>query len=90
MTERDTVLADAVGALIDGDANQGITRLAKLIADPSSSWDYPERALLVRELRARGRIAEATAVCADTLRPAVYRTAVIAMRRVCDYKSWRK
>jgi predicted Ser/Thr protein kinase len=83
-TERDAALAIAVHALLDGDAAKGIAGVATLVADPTAYWDYPERALLVRELRAAGRIAEADAVCADSLRPAVFRIAIVSLRQLCE------
>jgi hypothetical protein len=57
--------------------------LAELVADPSATWDYPERAALLRNLRALHRKKDAAALCADTLRPAVYRTAFLVLRRLC-------
>ena len=46
-------------------------------------WDSPERAALIRNLRALKRIKEVAAVCADTLKPAVVRPALLVIRATC-------
>jgi len=83
LTTRDTRLADAMEAELAGDHRRAADLLAKLVADPTPYWDYPERAALLRNLRALGRTREAKALCADSLRPAIFRYAVLAMKRAC-------
>ncbi len=82
-TDRLTTLADASDAELAGDRARAVDLLRELVDDPSPSWDFPERAALLRNLRALGRTKEADALCADTLRPAVFRYAFMAMRKLC-------
>jgi predicted Ser/Thr protein kinase/tetratricopeptide (TPR) repeat protein len=83
-TDRLSTLADASDAELAGDRARAATLLRQLVSDPSPFWDYPERAALVRNLRALGRGKEAEAVCADTMRPAVFRYAFMPMRTLCQ------
>jgi len=83
LSARNATLADAMEAELAGDRGRATELLAKLVADPSPYWDYPERAALLRNLRALGRTREAKALCADTLRPAIFRYAVLAMKLAC-------
>ncbi len=82
-TARERRLADAARAEIGGDAAKAATILRELVDDPSASWDYGERAALLRVMRSLRRTADAAALCADTVRPAIYRPALIAMQRAC-------
>jgi predicted Ser/Thr protein kinase/tetratricopeptide (TPR) repeat protein len=83
LTTRDARLADAIEAELAGDHRRAAALLAALVADPTPNWDYPERAALLRNLRALGRWKEAKALCADTLRPAVFRYAFLPMKKLC-------
>jgi len=83
LSTRNARLADAVEAELDGNRARAVELLGALVADPSPYWDFPERAALLRNLRALGRTAEATALCTDTMRPALFRYAVLAMKRAC-------
>ena len=83
LSERNTKLAEASAAELTGDRAKAATILGELVADPTFSWDYPERAALLRNLRALGRTAEADALCGETLEPAVFRLAYTALRRAC-------
>jgi tetratricopeptide (TPR) repeat protein len=83
MSERTAKLAEAGAAELAGDRAKAAEILAALVADPSFSWDYPERAALLRNLRALKRKGEASALCADTLEPAVFRLAYTALRHAC-------
>ena len=83
LTERETQLADAIEAEMTGDRRRAAELLGKLVADPTPSWDYPERVALLRNLRALGRDADARALCDDTLKPAVFAWAYLPARRVC-------
>jgi tetratricopeptide (TPR) repeat protein len=81
--ERELQLADAIEAEMTGDRTRAVDLLAKLVADPTASWDYPERVALLRNLRALNRDKEARALCDDTLRPAVFNWAYVPTRRQC-------
>ena len=81
LTTRNTRLAQAAEAELDGDRATAATVLAELVADPTAAWDYPERCALIRDLTALGR--STAAVCADTLRPPMYRPAFLAVKRLC-------
>jgi hypothetical protein len=87
LTDRESQLADAITAEMDGDRARAASLLATLVAHPSVHWDYPERVALVRNLRALHRVKEADAVCADTLRPAVFRIAFLPTRKQCSRKA---
>lgn len=76
-------LAAASAAELDGDRAKAADLLGELVADPTFSWDYPERAALIRNLRALGRTKELAAVCDDTLRPAIVRPALLVIRALC-------
>jgi predicted Ser/Thr protein kinase/tetratricopeptide (TPR) repeat protein len=81
--ERVRRLADAAEAELARDPARAAAILAELVADPTATWDYPERAALLRTLRAANRPREAKQLCADTLRPAMYRPAFLALRARC-------
>ena len=90
LSERTAKLAEASAAELAGDRAKAAEILAALVADPSFSWDYPERAALLRNLRALKRKAEARALCADTLEPAVFRLAYTALRHACKAPDVRR
>jgi hypothetical protein len=83
LNARNALLADAMEAELTGDRRRAAELLGKLVANPTPYWDYPERAALLRNLRALGRTEQAKALCADTLRPAVFRYAFLPMKRLC-------
>jgi tetratricopeptide (TPR) repeat protein/predicted Ser/Thr protein kinase len=83
LSERNTQLVAAASAELAKDRAGAAKILRGLVDDPTFSWDYPERAALVRNLIALGRRRDAAAVCADTLRPAVFRAAQVVMQRTC-------
>jgi Tfp pilus assembly protein PilF/predicted Ser/Thr protein kinase len=89
-TDRLSVLADAADAELAGDRARAVDLLHQIVDDPSPTWDFPERAALLRNLRALGRTNEADALCADTLRPAVFRYAFMAVRKLCAKSSARR
>jgi len=60
-----------------------VPALQHLVADPSFTFDYPERALLLRELRRAKRTKDAAALCADTLRPPIVRPAFLVLQAQC-------
>lgn len=82
-SERNDKLAAASTAELDGNRAKAADLLGELVADPTFSWDYPERAALIRNLGALKRTKERSAVCADTLRPAVARPALLVIRAAC-------
>jgi predicted Ser/Thr protein kinase/Tfp pilus assembly protein PilF len=82
-TERNTRIAAAITAELAKDNAKAASILAELVADPSFFWDYPERAALARNLRALHRRSDLTALCSDTLHPALFRAAMLAFRRIC-------
>ncbi|HEU0036380.1 MAG TPA: protein kinase [Kofleriaceae bacterium] len=83
LTERLQRLADAMTAEVDGDRERAVTILQELVADPSMTWDYPERAALLRNQRALHRTADAAATCAEAMHPKVVRVALLPLRRLC-------
>ncbi len=83
VSERNARLADAGAAELADDHGKAVAILAKLVADPTFTWDYPERAALIRNLRALERSKDVAALCADTVHPAIYRTALPVLRRLC-------
>ncbi|HEY4239953.1 MAG TPA: protein kinase [Kofleriaceae bacterium] len=83
LSERNAQLAAAARAETSGDRAGAVAILAPLVADPTFSWDYPERAALLRNLRALHRTRDAAALCADTLKPALYRNALLALQYLC-------
>ena len=86
LSERDARIADASDAELAHDDAKAAAILGELVANPSFGWDYPERAALIRDLRALGRKKDAAAICADTLQPAVYRQALPVLRAACKAK----
>jgi predicted Ser/Thr protein kinase len=85
-TDRMSKLADASEAELAGKRAKAAAILHELVADPSPFWDFPERAALIRNLRALGRTKEANAVCADTMRPAQFRYAFMQVRQLCKHR----
>ena len=83
VSERNARLADAGAAELAHDHGKAAAILAELVADPTFTWDYPERAALIRNLRALKRSKDVAALCADTVHPAIYRTALPVLRRLC-------
>ena len=83
LSHRDGILADAMTAELAGDRAGAAKLLAALVGDPTPTWDYPERAALLRDLRALDRDREARTLCEDTLSPAIWRDAYLALRRPC-------
>jgi hypothetical protein len=83
LSERNAKLAEAGAAELAGDRAKAADILTALVGDPSFSWDYPERAALLRNLRALGRDREAAALCKDTLEPAIFRPAYTTLRHAC-------
>ncbi|MBA3454065.1 MAG: hypothetical protein H0T42_13305, partial [Deltaproteobacteria bacterium] len=82
-SERADKLAAASAAELDGDFAKAADLFTQLVDDPTFSWDYPERAALIRNLRALKRTKDLADVCTDTLRPAVVRPALLAIRPAC-------
>jgi len=80
---RERRLAAATTAELAGDRATAAAILGELVADPTATWDYPERAALLRNLRALHRDAAITALCDDTRRPPIYRSAFIVLRGAC-------
>lgn len=68
------------GAVVANDLALG---LGVVISDPSFSFDFPERALLLRELVRAKRTKEVAALCADSLRPPIVRPAFLVVRAQC-------
>jgi hypothetical protein len=83
LSERYAELDAASEAELAGDRETAVKMLAELVANPSFSWDYPERAALIRNLRALKRKKEVAALCADTERPAIWRVAYLVVRARC-------
>jgi hypothetical protein len=83
LSERHTKLVAAASAELSHDRAGAAKILRGLVDDPTFTWDYPERAALVRNLLALGRRKDAAALCADTLHPAVFRAAQVVMQRTC-------
>jgi len=75
---RDRLIADASAAELAGDRARAAKVLAVLVANPSFSWDYPERAALLRNRNDHKQL------CADTLRPAVFHPAFLVLRAQCS------
>ncbi len=83
VSERNRMLAKAAEAEIAGDHAQAATLLADLVHNPTFTWDYPERAALIRNLEASNRKPELDALCEDTLEPAIFRQAFLVVRSLC-------
>jgi len=83
LTEREGKLADASRAELAGKRAEAVAILTDVVGDPTFFWDYPERAALIRNLRALHKTKEAAAVCTATLSPALYRTAYLVLRHTC-------
>jgi len=83
LTDREAKLAAAAGAELAGDRAHAAELYGELVDDPTPTWDYVERAALLRVLRALGRTKDAAALCADTLKPAMFRYAWFALKRAC-------
>jgi hypothetical protein len=83
LSERNARLAAASDAELAGDRAGAATVLGEVVEDPTFTWDYPERVALIRNLRALKRGKQVAKVCADTLRPAVFRVAFVVVASVC-------
>lgn len=81
--ERTQRLGAAIAAGLRGDHTAAAAELRAQIADPTFSFDFPERSALLRELVALRRTQEVAAMCADTLRPPVVRPAFVPLRARC-------
>jgi hypothetical protein len=68
-------------AVLDKDHAKAAAILDELIHDPTPGWDFPERAALLRELREAHK--KTDALCAETLKPAVFRHAFLVLQRQC-------
>lgn len=79
-TSRNEAIGAAIEAELRGDHAHAADQLAEIVRSPSFTWDYPERAALLRNLQDKKKIA---ALCADTLRPAVFRPAWLVIRAKC-------
>jgi hypothetical protein len=79
-TYRNEQIAVASAAELRGDHDAAAAALEQIVASPSFTWDYPERAALLRNL---GDTTKIKALCADSLRPAVFRPAYLVLRERC-------
>ncbi len=84
LTTRERTLATAIEAELSGDRATAARLLSKLVADPSDSYDYPERAALARNLIALGRSDELAALCQDLEHPPVFAFAWLPLAHTCD------
>lgn len=83
LTERLATLATAIDAELAGDRVLAAKLLDELVKNPTYEWDFVERFALMRNLRALGRVKEAEAICADTLKPPVIRYVFQVARARC-------
>jgi len=83
LNDRDRRLRASAEAELAGDRAKAAELLQALVADPTLSWDFPERAQLLGDLRALHRTREAAALCDDTARPAIFRAAFLLLQRAC-------
>jgi serine/threonine-protein kinase len=83
LSERNAELADASTAELAGNHAKAAALLRDLVGNPTFQWDYPERAALIRNLRALHDSKHVEEVCADTLHPAVFRVAYLVLRGMC-------
>jgi len=83
LTYREAKLAEAATAELAGDRVRAADALAAIVADPTFYFDFPERALLLRDLVALHRKRAALALCNDTLRPPTFRYAYLPIRPRC-------
>jgi len=85
-TERTTALAAALAAELAGDRAAAARQLQTLVDDPTFTFDYPERAALLRNLAALHDRKRFAAVCADTLRPPIVRPALLVLQDRCAHR----
>lgn len=78
-TYRNERIAAASAAELRGDHGEAATILEEIVGSPSFTWDYPERAALLRNADP----AKAEALCADSEKPAVFRPAYLVLRELC-------
>ncbi len=86
VSERDAALGEASRAELAGDHTKAAQILIALVANPSATWDVPERGALIRNLRAIHRKKDLATLCADTLKPPVIRAAFLVVRELCRKK----
>jgi predicted Ser/Thr protein kinase/tetratricopeptide (TPR) repeat protein len=83
LSSREREIVDATAAELAGDHARAVEILERLVANPSTNWDYPERAALFRNLRALGRAERIRTLCEDLRAPKVFRYAWIPLRAGC-------
>ncbi len=82
-SERIQHLGAAIEASLRGDHAAAASGLQQQVADPTFTFDFPERAALLRELTALRRSKDIAALCADTLQPPIVRPAFVVVRARC-------
>ena len=82
-SERIQHLGAAIEASLRGDHAAAASGLQQQVADPTFTFDFPERAALLRELTALHRPKDIAALCADTLQPPIVRPAFVVVRARC-------
>ena len=82
-SERILHLGAAIEASLRGDHAAAAVGLQEQVSDPTFTFDFPERAALVRELTTLRRPKDVAALCADTLQPPIVRPAFIVVRAQC-------
>ncbi len=83
VSERSHELQAAAEAEIAGDHVKAAAILTKVVHNPTYTWDYPERAALLRNLRITRDKAAISALCKDTLEPAIYHHAFVVLKSQC-------
>lgn len=83
VSERSHQLRAAAEPEIAGDHAKAAALLAEIVHNPTFTWDYPERAALLRNLRAVDDKPAIAALCKDTLEPAIYHHAFVVLRALC-------
>ena len=86
VSERAHRLQAAAEAEIAGDHRAAAAILSEVVHNPTYTWDYPERAALLRNLRAIGDKPAIAALCTDTLEPAIYHHAFVVLKAQCATK----
>jgi predicted Ser/Thr protein kinase len=83
LTTREQHLARATEAELAGDHRRAVALLRALLAEPGVHWDYPERAALLRNLRALRARKEVAQICRELRHPPVFRYAWLPLRASC-------
>jgi predicted Ser/Thr protein kinase/tetratricopeptide (TPR) repeat protein len=83
LTHRNQLLATAITAELDGDRAKAVATLRELLREPTIHMDLPEKAALLRNLRALGKTRDVAALCQDIRRPVAYRMTIIPFLRDC-------